>query len=146
MSKPKEPDVEALFEYMLETVGLSPWDAFYGAIYHLQEEMHVLPCNWEICTRCGGLFDIDGEGFSPTELPGHFHDDCSFKVVFGEMGYDPPSEEIGDTECTNEFLECHAVRYLRILRRYEIDLGRTGCAYDVVLEGDWDDDGEEAGE
>lgn len=49
--------------YFNETPNLSE-EAAFSVIYYLQEKMHLIPDNFERCSKCGKIFDSDEEDIS----------------------------------------------------------------------------------
>ena len=47
----------------------------FSVVYYLQEALHVLPDNFEMCQVCGELFDTDYDGFTldGTSAPDDWH-------------------------------------------------------------------------
>lgn len=56
-----EEQMLEFFRYLTDKMGMEPKHAF-DIIYYLQETMGILPDSWELCARCGNIFDSNREG------------------------------------------------------------------------------------
>lgn len=85
-----EEKIKNFFDYLQGTVPdniklgkhdqlkLTPKKAM-SVIWFLQEHLNIIPTNFEMCSKCKNIFDVNNSGYYK-EKTGKFYCDCSWGI------------------------------------------------------------------